>query len=330
LIYTSCDKLDWDNGQYIVAAPNAAVSAQWQVGDQTDDGYQFWFFDPNGSYGYTKFRNHATSDGFGPPSAVRACHLKINNWTPANQIPVGVLMNVKIRSRVNGVNSAWGPVCRFNLDPVQAACPLTNLMDIPGNQFYSCGVTRNFGGSDRIWARPVTGATLYQFRFRIAAESFETVKTASNYYITLNWLTSPLEAGKVYDVDVRAYKNGAWCTTGTQWGRNCLVTIGAVAATGGSQNMAVETSGEAKLNLFPNPNRGDLLTLSLSAVEDGVETVSVDIFDLTGQRVSTRTIAVQDGFIYRVLELNEMANGMYLVNITAGTQRYTERLVIQK
>ena len=29
---------------------DAAVTAEWQVGDQTDDGYQFWFFDADGGY----------------------------------------------------------------------------------------------------------------------------------------------------------------------------------------------------------------------------------------------------------------------------------------
>ena len=83
--------------------------------------------------------------------------------------------------------------------------------------------------------------------------------------------------------------------------------------------------------MYPNPNRGDQLYLSLDAVEEGVNTVSVDIFDLFGKRVSARTIAVNDGFINTVLELNgDMANGMYMVNITAGEKTYTERLVIQK
>ena len=105
LIFTSCDKLDWVNNQFIVAAENPAVSAQFNV-NNANSGYQFWWFDPNGSYGYSKFRSHATSDGFGT-GATRACHARINNWSP-NQIPANVLMNVKVRSRVNGVNSAWG------------------------------------------------------------------------------------------------------------------------------------------------------------------------------------------------------------------------------
>jgi hypothetical protein len=68
----------------------------------------------------------------------------------------------------------------------------------------------------------------------------------------------------------------------------------------------------------------------LSEVAADVETVTVDIFDLTGKRVSARTISVQDGFINTVLELNgDLSGGLYMVNVTAGDKTYTERLVIQ-
>lgn len=46
--------------------------------------------------------------------------------------------------------------------------------------------------------------------------------------------------------------------------------------------------------------------------------------------MSARTIAVSDGFVNTVLELNgELATGLYMVNIMAGNAVYTERLVIQ-
>jgi hypothetical protein len=32
--------------------------------------------------------------------------------------------------------------------------------------------------------------------------------------------------------------------------------------------------------------------------------------------------------VYQVLELTELASGLYMVNITVGNDRYTERLVI--
>ncbi|MBK7295841.1 MAG: hypothetical protein IPI91_03885 [Flavobacteriales bacterium] len=45
---------------------------------------------------------------------------------------------------------------------------------------------------------------------------------------------------------------------------------------GGQQNIATD-SNTATLNMWPNPNNGDQLNVSLSAIEDGVNTVSMDI-----------------------------------------------------
>jgi hypothetical protein len=336
LSFSSCDKLDWKNGQYVVASPNPAVSAEWIVGgansvQDANSGYEFWIFDPNGSYSFRRFRSHTISDGFGPASATRACHMKLNNWTPASHVPANVLMNVRVRARINGNNGEFGPACRLEINPVLAACPQTKLMDIPGNQFFSCGATRQYGAGNYVHARPVSGANRYQFRFRLPAEGFEVVRTATTYFVQLNW-TGPtaLQDGKTYDVDVRISKDAGltWCTSADPWGEVCLLTIDNTPANTGDQNFAAE--GAAELRMFPNPNRGDLLNVSLSTVEEGVNTVSVDIYDLFGKRVSARTIVVTDGHVNTILDLNgELAAGMYLVNITAGETLYTERLVIQ-
>jgi hypothetical protein len=333
LIFTSCDKLDWVNGQFLAASENAAVSALWVPNapnnqQSSNTGYDFWFFDPNGTYGYLRSRTHATSEGYPAPGPLRATHMKINNWSP-NQIPTGVLMNVRVRSRVNGVNSAWGQTCRFKIDPIAAACPATKLVDQPGVATFSCGVSRNWGGSSRLWARAVSGATQYQFRFTSSEMAAPVVRSTTTQVLQLNW--NPALANGTYQVQVRAFVNGQWCATNLPWGDVCNVTITNSPAS--MSGMPVETSGttvDAQLSMFPNPNRGDLLNVSLSAVEEGVNTVSVDIYDLTGAMVSSRTIAVNDGMVYQVLELNEMASGLYMVNITAGSKRYTERLVISK
>jgi hypothetical protein len=207
-------------------------------------------------------------------------------------------------------------------------------MNIPGDPNFSCGSTRAWGNGNYLHARPVGGANRYQFRFRIASEGFSVTRTSTTYFLQLNWPLSgglPLVNGKTYDVDVRVSKNGGatWCSTSDPWGPVCLLTIDNTPAGNGNQNFAAE-GGAAELRMFPNPNRGDLLTFSLSAIEEGVNTVSVDIYDLTGARVSARTIAVAGGNVNTVLDLNgELAAGMYLVNITAGKTSYTERLVIQ-
>jgi len=338
LVHTSCDKLDWTSGQYIVASPNPNVSAEFGGANVATSGYEFWFFDPNGTYSFRKFRSHAVSDGFAPNNATRACHLKINNWNVANQVPANVLMNVAVRARVNGVNGAYGPVCRFMIDPVRAACPFAKLMDIPGNQYLSCGSTRAWGPGNYVHARPVTGANKYQFRFRISGEPFEVVRTSNTYFVQLNWITSPLQDGVTYDVDVRVSKNNgaSWCTdpvpVALPWGDVCVLTIDNTPANGGNQNMFGDGRSESSegLRMYPNPNRGDQIHLSLEEVEYGSGTMSLDIFNLTGKRMVSRTIAVSDGPVNSVIDLNgALASGLYIVNITAGGQRYTGRLVIQ-
>ncbi|MDQ3101499.1 MAG: T9SS type A sorting domain-containing protein, partial [Bacteroidota bacterium] len=331
LIFTSCDKLDWVTNQFIVASLNPAVSAEWINGapnsqQDANSGYEFWFFDPNGGYSYRHFRSHSTSHGYGT-GAARAAHLRLNNWSVANQIPVGELLNVRVRGRVNGVNFEWGPACRFKLDPVAAACPMTKLMDIPGHQFLSCGQYREFAPGSYVHARPVSGASQYQFRFRQPAEGFEKIRTNSSYFTELWWPVNPLITGSQYEVDVRAMKNGVWCP----WGEICTLNIGTNpgAQEGVGQTM-MNTSATAELNMWPNPNRGDQLFISLSEVPEGTTTVSVDMFDLRGQRVMNQTLAANDGFLNTVIGLDgTLAAGMYMVNITAGEKVYTQRLVVQ-
>ena len=330
LIYTSCDKMDWMSNQFIVASENPAVSALWIPGgansvQSTNTGYEFWIFDPNGTYSFRRFRNHATSDNFGSVGATRACHMLINNWASSMHIPAGVTMNVRVRSRVNGVNSEWGPACMFKIDPTAAACPTTKLMDIPGNAFLSCGQYRNFASGQYVHARPVSGATQYQFRFRQLAEGFEVVRTTSSYFVQLWWSGQVLMMGSQYEVDVRAYKNGQWCP----WGDICTLNIG--TAPTGSQNSMIESGNrEAALQLWPNPNRGDQLFISLSSLEEQVTMVSVEILDLSGKRMTGRTIATPEGYLNTVMDLQgEVAAGMYMVNITTGEKVYTRRLVVQ-
>ncbi|MBX2972683.1 MAG: T9SS type A sorting domain-containing protein, partial [Flavobacteriales bacterium] len=131
------------------------------------------------------------------------------------------------------------------------------------------------------------------------------------------WCVGPVTAGQA-----------AACADTEAWGKVCNVTIAPCSQVdGGSQSM---TQGAGSgLTMYPNPNRGDQVYLNIASVEQGVSTVSVDIYELSGKRVSARTIAVQDGYLNTALELNSLTGGMYMVHITAGEKTYTERLVIQ-
>jgi hypothetical protein len=264
--------------------------------------------------------------------------MKINNWFASQAAPANVLLNIRIRTRVNGVNGAFGPAFRFKLDPARAACPLTKLNDFPGNQFESCNQIRTWGGSSLIHARPVSGANRYQWRFRTVGEPTAPIiiRTTNTYFMQLNWTVNPLVPGKTYTVDVRASKNAGatWCTDAVlpalvdPWGDICLLTISGGNAQGGGEQLGLEGSA-ANVAMFPNPNRGDQLWLNIDGIAANVTTVSVDFFDLAGHRAVARVIPTQGDQLQTVVDLNgSLAAGVYIVHIVAGEKVFTERLVI--
>ena len=361
-IFTSCDKLDWVPNQFIVATENATVSGQYNVSN-ANSGYEFWFFDPNGTYSFRRFRSHATSDGTGS-GALRANHFRLNGWSntvATPHLPANVLLNVRIRGRVGGNNQPFGPACLFKIDAARAACPLVKLQDNPLSTDFSCGIARTFGGANSaanklVAAAPQITPTVastsvrYQFRFRLPGEYpnagsciVRPAQTSPTLY--LNWTSGDkLKCNTQYQVDVRVSKdNGAtWCIAGgeatcsqtpTVWGKVCNVNITnstycPSAAHGESSNMT--TTGQVEFSMYPNPNRGDDLRINLTGIAPEVSTADITIVDMTGKAVLVRTTAVYGGTLNGRLHLDELASGMYLVQVVAGEERITERLVIQR
>ena len=325
-IFTSRDKLDWDPSNHVIASPNADVTAQWGVGNQTDDGYEFWFFDPNGSYSLRRFRNHATSDGAGT-GATRACHLRLS-WSGAiPALPQLTLLNLRIRARVNGVNGEWGPACRLMIDPVAALCPYTKLMDIPGNQYYSCGSTRT--RSQFVTARPVRGATRYQFEFTNAALGYTSTQTTTGYHLTLNWSTNPLVAGNTYNVRVRHSRDGGvtWC----DYGDVCtlsIVTTSSMDEQGGGAYMKTIAEELPVLTLWPNPSNGRHVELSLSGFHTE-ETVHLTVHDLSGKLLHDQRLATGADNAPRTIQFSHaLPAGQYILRIAGTTDYVVERLVV--
>lgn len=220
LIESQIDKETWVISDQMIAHENGAVSSQWGIGNQTDDGYQFWFFDPNGSYSRRIFRNHATSGGYGPANAIRATRLALSSLV-TNPVPANTLLNVKVRSQVNGTYSAWGAATRFRLLTAPENCPSTHLTSAA--PYYSCGSTHGLGGSEKVWAVPVTrpnqfggvqAANRYRFEWSLPGEGYlRNITSGSPALILGVWATNPLIPCRYYTVRVQAsFDSGAsWC-----------------------------------------------------------------------------------------------------------------------
>ncbi len=232
----------------------------------------------------------------------------------------------------------FGPGCELGLAPSQPVC--TELISTPGSTF-SCGVTRVFGGSDKVWAQPVPYATEYRFRF--TGNSFDPDGpgplapvngiatrnvTQASYALHLSWYTYALVAGNTYNVTVEAKVGGVW---GGVCGGTCQVTISGnnlmplAGNDGPAMERALETNGSVAM--WPNPVNNGRVNLLLNGLGEGTHQVSVDLFDLSGKRLMAEQFN-NDGDVFNtVLDLNEsIAAGTYMVQITVDGQRHIERL----
>ena len=354
LIQSHCDKLNW-NGGLMIANPDPAVSAQYGVGNQADDGYEFWFFDPDGGYDRRVFLSHANPGIGGPNGPTKCCHLGYTNlWT--NPVPAYVLLNVRIRSAVNGIYGAWGPACRFKIDPQAAQCPVTQLMSTPGNT-YSCGATNKVVGATnftgRLFAQPTSrvvngtnqAANAYFFELIQPYTGYQRNVVSTSYSMQLGtWTSIPLLSGMWnYNVRVKVSFDAGltWCPFGSACSVGITNNLPAPYSTligpvaGGNDHIFVDGSDDlepvdATLSLWPNPNNGEQLYVTIDQLNSEVASATVAIFDMVGHQVATHTIPVDGTTVNTVIALDgSMATGMYVVCVTAGKQQFMQRLVVQ-
>jgi len=322
LAHFYCDRFDYDVNDFIVLANNPLVAAEFGVGAQNDDGFQYWIFDPDGSFNRFIFLSHANPSIGAPPGPFAVNHLNLLSLSSVQAVPQNIRLNVRVRSRVNGVNSAFGPACVFMVDPVAAndPCNETTLHFDPNSQFFSCGVTRTREPGQFVTAFPVPGANRYQFEYSNASLGYLRFIAYPSYNSFLSWGTLPLIPGNTYDVRVRA----------SSFGGSCEVTIVAsnpIAAV----DRSLSGGEQVDFDVYPNPNRGEALYLTLGGLSDDVEVAQLIITDMFGRQVHQEQVNVNGGaYSNEVLLDQDLAQGMYLVSVqVTDDEIYTLRLVRQ-
>jgi hypothetical protein len=268
--------------------------------------------------------NPGSSFPTGTAVALRPTYLRLNSLT-TNPVPPYLLLNVRVRQQIAGVLGTFGSACRLKVDPPCTTTQLTTV-GVPINPGASCGATGVVIAGGQLYADIVTGANKYQFEF--TRPGYSRLIAVTSRTLTLSvWQTKPLQCGLAYTVRVRAsFDNGTtWCA----FGSTCTITTENCPAIAGGDDRDLITVNGSDLTVWPNPNRGESLRLSIDELGATYETATVDITDMFGKRVMAQTIAVQGNTLNTVLELPDMAAGMYMVNVTVGENTYMKRLMIQ-
>ncbi len=320
-----CDREDLLPNDFIQAVPNSSVQAQYGT-NNTNSGYQFWFFDPDGGYSRRMLVTHATGSYLFPGGPDRCSYLRLSDVI-TDPVPQNVLLNVRVRSMVNGVYSEFGPACRLKVD-LPGNCPVTQLLDDVNDPRHSCGAENvMLDGSRWLYAAPVSTANKYQFKFTSGGYERSITSPGSGLLLT-QWVQLPLEYGtKDYQVRVRvSFDNGTtWCP----FGPPCTITTAASAPVT-TRSATVVGSDLELLRIWPNPSMDGAMNISLTGLHDEDGQVFLHMIDLRGRTVfESRTTPIDGEFNVQLKEERALPPGAYLISLRTERRSWTQRVVVE-
>jgi hypothetical protein len=128
------------------------------------------------------------------------------------------------------------------------------------------------------------------------------------------------------DLAYERWSDNSWNSINSAWSFNgnmavmpviCGATITAVSANSGISKSIL---------VMPNPSSG-LVRISVSSPEN--QHLGIKVLDMMGREVKVLSHETQ-GYDVIPLDLNELAQGMYFINISNGKDQMTQKLVIER
>jgi hypothetical protein len=144
--------------------------------------------------------------------------------------------------------------------------------------------------------------------------------------INLSWVVG-LNEGDTYSVQVLGASGGLV----GEYGAACEITIaGEQDVIGGFAGGSEELSSGVEIELYPNPTVGDEVMMNLSNLSEEQQEVMVEIYDLYGKKVHAEILGNNGSQMNAVIQLPELASGIYTVNIVVNEERVgAKKLVVQ-
>jgi len=262
-------------------------------------------------------------------------YLAMVNVAPT--MPLGCAYNVLVTNIYTVVDGAGNS--EVIEVPALASCTIT-MENEPATNLRAadrCTAGPRFRGAIVASLPWVCGVTNWKWEFTEVNVSLNPVgipiykyRGAASNYLNLSTVTA-LQYGKTYAVrtaPIFSYGEGAWgptqylCIIGTAG----MVLDGNAAQEGIVVDPRSEIANEAAMAIYPNPSTGEV-TLNVSGIT--ASQVQVRMVDAMGRQLMNKQVAM-DGFYSAELNLNDLANGLYLVEIVYNGEALTQRLMIQK
>lgn len=170
------------------------------------------------------------------------------------------------------------------------------------------------GSVDTFIALAPNGGTAPAFQWRLNGSP---ISGATNSI----YITNTLTAGEIISCEETSNKPCATPETAISGG----ITVRVIPA--GVQQLS---SNGTQFSLVPNPNKG---TFAITGIlKDNTATnACITITDLLGQNIYSQIFEIQNGILnHQIILGSQIANGIFLVNITSGAEHYIYRIVVDK
>jgi hypothetical protein len=118
---------------------------------------------------------------------------------------------------------------------------------------------------------------------------------------------------------------GNWSSTA-----RCLQIIGPSSAHEDNNGAPLLRNAEEDVTsvaLYPNPNNGERVSLTIDGTPDLVQ---VRVLDATGREVNRTVWMAADGLNREVVFGQPLSPGIYVIELIADGRRTTERMIVQR
>lgn len=168
----------------------------------------------------------------------------------------------------------------------------------------------------RLEWEPITGISRYHVQYDMDENFSDPVSNSvapENSFFQIQFI---LEEETTYYWRVRASQDGDT----TMWSE----TWSFITKSSSGINDLVLTKDN--ISIFPNPTSGRL-TIEM---DEPMETLEINLHDLLGKSVFSRTVQFNNGVATKTLDLSTLKEGMYIIRIINGGQSYSEKIIIDR
>ena len=238
-------------------------------------------------------------------------------------IKYNTIYELQARAYVDGIWGVYSPICEIT----------TPNIPVPNVTTAVCGSVLN-SLNQVIYFNNVLKATSYEYRITEQGTTNTYYWNNSIYRVQLSWFgANNIKPNTIYELQARANVNGVW----GNYGSSCQITTPDVIPLSElNENARLMSNNEMEagvitpvttLNIYPNPNTGELLNVSLNNLSPNSVLTLTDIY---GKVILNKPLNTElSEYTIEVKFDNKLASGLYFINIISDGNRITEKLIVR-